>query len=136
MPQAIDLILKNGASTPVDKTFTLLSPAAGYNSVAEWALKEGPISSVFPRITTMARPGMNSARTASKHVQIKLKVPSSYTDTVTGLTMVGSGFEMNASVVIPNDFPEALKDDAAAFAKNLLAHALIQAMVKDGSPAT
>lgn len=29
MPQATDLVIKNGAGTPVDKTFTLMAPAAG-----------------------------------------------------------------------------------------------------------
>lgn len=132
MPQATDLVIDNGAGTPVAKTFSLMSPAAGYNSLAEWALKEGTIATVFPRITALARATGND----SKKSQIKLKIPSSYTDTVTGLTKVGSGYEADISVSVPNDFPESLKDDAVAFTVNLVAHALIQAMIRDGSPAT
>lgn len=132
MPQAIDLVINNGASTPVAKTFTLQAPAAGYNSVAMWALKEGTIASVFPKITVLARPTGNSSHKS----QIKLQLPSSYTDSVTGLTKVGSAFEADISVSVPNDFPEALKNDAVAFTKNLVAHALIQSVIRDGSPAT
>lgn len=132
MPQATDLVINNGAGTPVAKTFTLLAPAAGYNAVAEWALKEGTISSVFPRVTALARPTGNQ----SKKTQIKLKVPSSYTDTVTGLTKVGSAFEADISVSVPNDFPESLKNDAVAFTANLVASTLVKAMIRDGSPAT
>lgn len=132
MPQANDLVINNGAGTPVAKTFTLLTPAAGDNSVASWALKEGAISSIFPKITALARVTGNQAR----RVQVKLKVPSSYTDTVTGLTKVGSAFEFDGYATVPDDFPEALKNDAVAFTKNLIATALIQAMIRDALPAT
>jgi hypothetical protein len=132
MPQATDLVIANGAGSPVNKTFTLLSPAAGMNSVASWALKEGVISSVFPQITCLARQTGNQ----SNKVQWKLRVPSSYTDTVTGLTKVGSAFEMDLSASVPFDFPEALKNDAVAFCKNLIATALAQATIRDGLPTT
>lgn len=132
MPQATDLVIKNGAATPVDKTFTLISPAAGDGSVAEWALKEGSISSVFPRLTASSSKNGNSSRS----VAIKFRLPSSYTDTVTGLTMVNSSAEANVKVVVPNDFPESLKGDFVAFLTNSLSHALIKAVIKDASPAT
>lgn len=133
MPQATDLTVKNGEATPVDKTFTLLTPASGYGSIAEWALKEGAISSVFPRFTAAARP---STKGNGKVLQVKFKMPSSYTDTVTGLTSVKSGFEFNGTISVPDDFPESLKADASSFVGNLLTHALVVSMMKDGLPAT
>lgn len=129
MPQAADITVDNASA--VAKTFTLLSPAAGYGSVAEWALKEGTISSVFPRLTALAR----STGNRSKKTQIKLKVPSSYTDSVTGLTRVGSAFEADISVSVPDDFPENRKDDAVAFTINIVQDAIIRAMMRDGLPA-
>lgn len=132
MPQAIDIVLKNGASSPVDKTFTLYAPAAGDNSFANWRLKEGAISSVFPRVAMLARP---TGRNARKSI-IKLQIPSSYTDTVTGLTKVGSAFDMEVNVTVPDDFPESLKNDAVAFAANLMNHALTKGVIRDGQPAT
>lgn len=132
MPQAADIVLKNGASTPVDKTFTLISPSAGDNAYANWRLKEGVISTIFPRIATLARANGNKARKAN----IKLQIPSSYTDTVTGLTKVGSSFDMNVDITVPDDFPEALKNDAVAFATNLMANAIIRAIIRDAVPAT
>lgn len=132
MPQAADIVINNGAGTPVPKTFSLYAPSAGDNSVATWKLKEGTIASVFPTITTSAR----STGNQSRKMQGKLRLPSSYTDTVTGLTRVGSGFEFDFSASVPDDFPEVLKADAIAFAKNLVANAIIQAMMRDGQPAT
>lgn len=131
MPQATDLVLDNGAGTPVAKTFALMSPASDGN-VASWRLAEGTISSVFPTITATARKTGN----ASRKTQWKLRVPSSYTDSVTGLTKVGSAMEANIDVSVPDDFPETLKPDAMAFLKNLVAHALYQAAAKDGLSTT
>jgi hypothetical protein len=132
MPAATDLVINNGAGTPVAKTFTLLAPAAGDNSVANWALKEGSISSVFPRISCLAKATGNESRKS----QIKIKVPSSYTDTVTGLTKVGSAFEADIYASVPNDFPEALKNDAVAFVVNGIATSLFKAVIRDGLPTT
>lgn len=132
MPQATDLVINNGAGTPVAKTFTLYTPAAGDGSIAKWALKEGVIASVFPAITASARQTGNSSRL----LQLKLRIPSSYTDTVTGLTKVGSAFEANISCTVPEDYPEALKNDAVAFTANLVANTLVKSMIRDALPAT
>lgn len=137
MPQAQNIVIKNGASTPVDKTFSLLAPSAGFNSVAEWALKEGVISTVFPRITSSVRASKKApGRAQAKVIEIKLAVPSSFTDTVTGLTAVGSRFESIMRVTVPDDFPESLIADAVAFNANLANTALIKAMIAERSPAT
>lgn len=132
MPQAADITINNGAGTPVAKTFTLMAPAAGDNALAQWKLKEGTISSVFPAITCLARPTGNQSR----RCQIKLRVPSSYTDSVTGLTRVGSAFEADIYATVPDDFPEALKNDAVAFTSNLINTALMKAVIRDALPTT
>lgn len=130
MPQATDLTVKNGAN--VDKTFTLTAPAAGMGGIAMWALKEGTISAVFPTLTARAVTNGNDVN----HLRVKFELPSSYTDTVTGLTNVGTGVLMDANFRVPSDFPEALKNDYVAFAVNLLNTALLKAMIRDGLSAT
>lgn len=130
MPTATDLVIKNGAAA--DKTFTLISPAAGDGGLAQWALKEGTISSVFPVLTAVAaRTGNNS-----RNLKVKFKLPSSYTDAVTGLTNVNAAAEMNVTFSIPASYPEGLKSDFAAFAVNALNTALFKAMIKDAYSAT
>lgn len=133
MPQAADIVIKNGAQSPVDKTFTLIAPAAGDGAYANWRLQEGVISSVFPRIAIKAME--NASRTARK-ANIKLQIPSSYTESVTGLTKVGSGFDLDITVTVPNDYPEALKADAVAFTSNLMNVALVKAIIRDAVSAT
>lgn len=127
MPQGTDITINNGAVTPVAKTFTFSTPAAGDNSPSLHELKEGTIRSVFPRITVVARKTGNKSRKA----QIRLHIPSSYTDSVTGLTKVGSAYEFNGEASVPDDFPEALKNDAVAFTSNLMSHALIKQVIRD-----
>lgn len=136
MPQATDLVIKNAAGT--DKTFTLITPAAGYGSLAQWYLKEGAISSVFPLLTALARPSQRSAKNggSAQHLSIRFRMPSSYVDTTSGLTFAGVAWEFNLSVAVPQAYPETLKADAVAFATNALKTALLTQMLKDGTPAT
>lgn len=140
MPQAIDLVIKNAAGT--DKTFSLITPAAGYGSLATWYLKEGAISSVFPQLTALARPsqkkvvGKAQQSSSAQHLSIRFRMPSSFVDTGSGLTFAGATWEMNVNVVVPNAYPESLKADAAAYATNALRTALLLSMMKDGTPAT
>lgn len=130
MPQATNITIKDGAN--VDKTFTLIAPASGDGGIAEWALKEGTIASVFPRFTASA------ARTGnrSRKLTLKVRVPSSYQDSVTGLTNVGSAVEFNGSITVPDDFPEGKKADHVAFVANLINSALVKSMLSDAYPAT
>lgn len=128
--QATDIVVKNG--TDVDKTFKLINPAAGLGGIATWNLKEGSISAVFPALTLSATKNGNGVRT----VQLKLSLPSSYTDTVSGLTNVGTRAEAHVTVKMPDTFPEALKDDFVAFVANTVNDTLIKACLRDAEPAT
>lgn len=130
MPQATNLVVKDGANA--DKTFTLVNPAAGDGGVALWHLKEGSIASVFPAVTAVAGKTSNKSR----KLTLKVRLPSSFTDSVTGLTNVGSAAEMNMTVSIPDDFPEARKDDFVAFVTNLPKTTLLSAMIRDAYAAT
>lgn len=131
MPQATDLVIKNAAN--VDKTFTLITPAAGDGGVAQWALKEGAISGVFPQLTASAHRNVGQK---SRNLKTKFVHPSGWVDASTGLTSVGSRAEFNSSVTIPDDFPEDKKADFVAFATLSFRTALLQAMIRDAVPAT
>lgn len=131
MPQAVNLTLKDAAGT--DRLFELLAPAAGDGSYANWRYKDGnvPISWKAVAIKTTA----NADQTARK-VNIILKVPSTYTDPSSGLPTVAGVWDLNLTVTVPNMVGVDRRPDAAAFAKNLLAHAMVQEILKDAFPAT
>lgn len=130
MPQQVDLVLQNAAAA--NKTFSAISPSAGDKSVAQWWLREGAVKGAFPKITSEAHATTNKSR----KLNVKLQLPSSFVDSTTGLTIVGPAAEMNASVSMPDEFPESLKNDFAAYAKNLISAALVQSMIKDAVSAT
>lgn len=50
--------------------------------------------------------------------------------------MVNNRAEINVSVSIPSDFPEASKDDFVAFSTNLINNAFVKSLIRDAVPAT
>jgi hypothetical protein len=133
MPQAVDITINNGAGTPVAKVFSLLEPAASGGSSAKWALKEGANWLVFPKIEASSR--KNGNRDAQK-LAMTFTFPSSYIDAASTLTVVKDNAVVNISVTIPDDYPEAKKDDLVAFTANAMNHTLVKAMVRDARAAT
>ena len=129
MPQAANITVQNGSA--VNKTFTLMTPAAGDGGIAVWALKEGGSPVAFPRLTLMAKATTNKSR----KVQVKVRVPYSYIETTTGLVKAGPAFEFNGDITIPDNFPDANRADAVAFSANLFANALVKECCRDGYPA-
>jgi hypothetical protein len=121
MPQAADFTINNGAGTPVAKTFTLLAPASGLNSLAQWELREGGNSTVFPRFNAVLRldPSVKGYSSVVKH-----RYPSAFTDTTTGLVKPASVAEFVGTVKMPDDFPETDKAHFVAYVVNGMAHAL------------
>lgn len=130
MPQMADLSIANAAA--VAQTFAAISPSAGDKSVAIWWLRTGAINAAFPKVTSEAHTTGNDSRKLS----IKFQLPAPFVDSVTGLTKVSTVAEFNGSVSMPNGFPESLKNDFAAYTKNLISAALVQAMIKDAVSAT
>nr|QDH91406.1 MAG: hypothetical protein H1Rhizo25885e4861_000002 [Leviviridae sp.] len=132
MPQAVNITVKNGAATPVDKVYELLTPAASDGSSALWALKEGANSKTFNTVEASSR--RNAARDAQK-LSMTYAYPSTYVDAASTLTLVKNRAVVNISVTIPDDFPEAKKDDLVAFTANLTSATLVKAMIRDARAA-
>lgn len=136
MPQATNIVVKNGASTPVDKTFALITPAAGYGGIAEWALKEGGAEVAFPRLTFTARDISQSQR---RRAQLKIRLPATYTDATTQQPALLAVAEANIEITMPHAFPESLKPDFIAFVKNVVSTTLMSGTdgaLKDAVPLT
>lgn len=130
MPNAANLVVNNAAA--VSKTFTLMVPAAGDDSVASWALKEGASPSVYPTLTVSTRKTSNGGR----KVTLKLVVPDAYTDTTTGLGKVNSKAEYNLDISVPDAYPDVKRADHAAYFSNLVSTALLKSCFVDAVPLT
>jgi len=117
MPQAADIVVNNGAGTPVAKTFTLQVPAAGINGEARWELMEGANPGVFPQMRAILR---NDPSVKGMSSVFKIVYPASYTDTTTGLVKPLSSAEFIGTVKMPDDWPEAEKANFSAYIANTM----------------
>lgn len=126
MPNAVNIIVQDASAT--DKEFEVLTPSGGDGGVARYALKEGAAPVAFPSMTVVARPTTNASRKTS----VKIHVPHTYTDPVTGLLKKGPAFELNVEASMPDAFPEDARDDAVAFGVNLTASTLMRQVFRDG----
>lgn len=126
MPNASNIIVKDASA--VDKTFEVLTPSGGDGGVARYALKVGAAPVAYPSMTVVARPTTNASRKST----MKVHVPYTYTDPVTGLLKKGPAFELNVEASMPDAFPESARDDAVAFGVNLAASAVMRQVFRDG----
>lgn len=129
MPQAINLSLTNHAA--VAKTFALASPASA-TSPAVWLLREGANQSVFPKVEQSSR--KNGSGDARK-VQLTVTVPVGTVDAA-GATRRAAAMQFNVDCTIPDLVPDAIRNDAIAFAASAMANALLKECFFTGYAAT
>lgn len=125
MPQATDLVLKNGAA--VAKTFSLAQPASGTSS-AIWYLREGANPSVYPNVEMSSQKG---ATPATRKVKLTVRVPVASVDS-SGATRSIAAMTFDITAAVPDLVPDASRDDAIAFVSESLAASLIKASFKVG----
>lgn len=128
---ATNLVVKNAAG--VDKTFTVITPAAGDGSIAEWQdLTAGLTPSVRPAITYSTRRNGNAARKGD----FKVVVPVGFTNPDTGLVERVVRWEADVRLTVPDNCPDTVCADGAAFVGNALALTVIKALTQRAYPAT
>lgn len=132
MASIANLVLNNGAATPVAKTFSPVQKYAGPKSPAIWKLKEGVSAMAWPRVE------INESRSTrgSRHVTFKIIVP--HVVLIDGVpTTVSTCIFDSASngYIIPDGAVQTQIDDLYAYVKNLAAHAVLSDWVKSQDPA-
>lgn len=132
MPQQQNIVVKNGATTPVDKTFTALVPSAGDGARALWRLQEGPVVGVQPSFQSFAGP--NKARNA-RHLDLIIQVPS-YAVAPDGTIRTNGTFHVAMTATIPNSYLEADKANTIAYVQNLIASPAVKDMLMQGISAS
>jgi len=123
-----DITVPNGAASPVNKTFTVARSAAGDESAVLF-LREGVNLDAFPKLEFSTRAASNGGKRGRRGATT-LVVP--YGTTV-GDVFTKAG-EISLSVVanVPNDAPDAIRADAAAFLPGILANAQLKDIIKKG----
>lgn len=119
MPQQQNLTIADGQPTPVNRTFTAMTPGSE-GSFAKWRYKKTGFPYADPVIRYRARPSNGPDSRPAQKVDYQVKVPYSTNDTTTQTAVVHNAFEFNGSFTWPDNFPEANRADAIAFVINSL----------------
>lgn len=130
MPQATSLTVKNASN--VDTLFDLITPAAGDGSQAVWYNKTGLTPAAFPKLLASAR----RSRTGVRTLTVRFELPATYVDPTSGLPIKVATPLIKLESVIPETYPESLRDNNVALALNLFQTSLLKAMARDAIPAT
>lgn len=133
MANQANLVLNNGAATPVAKTFTPYQPYGGKDRPAVWLLKEGSTPLAHVRIeVSMQRNAQGTTR-----ITPKIIVPYVTNDIVAGPKLVSKAIYDTASggYVIPENAVQTQIDDLEAYSKNLMTSTVIRDWVKNFDPA-
>lgn len=133
MPTFMNLVLKNGASTPVDKTFMMKT---NDNRVSLWEDRSGGVPIGYPTVRLQT----NDTKSVRK-VKISIAVPSveSGQPDVSGFTpapRVAFVHRMTAEFFLPMQGNNAQRADILAFALNSLKDASIASVVTSGDEIT
>lgn len=130
MAAIANLVLNNAAA--VAKTFVPTQKYGGANTPAVWKLKEGISPLAWPRVE------IYQSRTSkgSTKVEFKLVVPEAVSiDGVPTLVSTCYFDTRTGGFVIPETATTTQIANTYHFAKNLLAHAMVQGWVLDQDPA-
>lgn len=129
MPQAANFTVKDGAATPVDTLFTLLTPAAG-KSAAVWVAKsKGPTVATQPKVDVST-----TGTKVGRALRLSFRLPYWVTGTDGRVTVVDSQFA-SLNTTVPDTIPDANRADFVALFANIIATALVKEMLKDGHSA-
>lgn len=127
MTQIADITIKNGAATPVDVKFTAYQPQSGSDS-SLWYINNALTRNTWTRATLSVRKTQGSGQ-ARRH---KLGINIPFFD-ATGVELGRIPF--SGELVIPDNAPQSVIDDAAAYVANLYNSVLIKDTIKTVSPA-
>lgn len=124
MPAIGNVVISDGQSTPVARTF---SPITTDGNVSRWADRSGGVPAGYKILQASQKDPSNGARNA--RMQFEIVLPTVVTDPVTGKDYVARTTRFNCEFVLPESSVLQERKDILAFAKNLLADAVTTAVV-------
>lgn len=113
----------NGATTPVTKTFTVSRSAVGDES-AVLHLREGASPLAYPKVEFSTKP-VNTGRMRGRGAAVTLVVPYGYNDANGNFVKIDQ-CAFTGKMSIPDDAPDAVRKDFAAFIPGVLTDAQVK----------
>lgn len=132
MPAIGTITINDGAATPVAHNFT---PSGISGDVAKYDDRSGGISVGFPRITISSAAPSKTSRLYKARVKVVLPVLENIAGTSSnGFTPAPvKAYDLTADMtfILPERSTQQNRKDLLAFAKNLLANAVVTSVVQD-----
>lgn len=131
MPAFADIVIKDGAATPVDKTFSVKKTVG---TVSVWEERSSGIPVAYTKLQSETKESDTVRR-------VKLSVSLPVLEAVAGVNAQGYtpapavAFMLRGNVefILPQRCSTQNRKDIAAFVKNALAHATFTSLILDGA---
>jgi hypothetical protein len=107
-----NIVVPNGAATPVNKTFTVSRSAAGDESAVLF-VREGTSQSAFPKLEYSTK-SAQAGNVRGRQGVVTLLIPYGYTD-VNGVFVKQGQVTFTGRETVPDDAPDAVRKDLSAF---------------------
>lgn len=117
-----NIVVGDGQATPVNRTFEVFTPQVATNP-AVLLQKAGGITKLNERMELLQK---RSGGGSAYRTDILVRLPRT-TDVTLGVVDTAI---IDIKVTIPDGFNQAMRDDIAAYAKNILTHATVQTAIK------
>lgn len=117
-----NIVIGDGQLTPVNKTFEVFTPQVS-NLPAVLFQKAGGVTKLNERMELLQK---RSGGGSAYRTDILVRIPRT-TDVALGVVDTAI---VDIKITIPDGFTQAMRDDIAAYAKNLIAHATVQTAIK------
>lgn len=129
MPAVAAVTINDGATTPVAQTFSPVSASIGQTTLVN---RVGNTAAGNRTLILGYDPAKGNRPT--HRVNVRLNYPVEVLNTTTGVYEVAYTGRISCDIVIPDQMTALERDHMAAFAKNALAHAVINGYVSDLDP--
>lgn len=117
-----NIVLGDGQPTPVNRTFEVFTPQVTTNP-AVLLQKAGGITKLNERMELLQK---RSGGGSAYRTDILVRLPRT-TDVALGVVDTAI---IDIKVTIPDGYNQAMRDDIAAYAKNIMAHPTVQTAIK------
>lgn len=117
-----NVVIGDGQVTPVNRTFEVFTPQVATNPAVLFQ-KAGGITKLNERMELLQK---RSGGGSAYRTDILVRIPRT---TNVSLGVVDTAI-IDIKVTIPDGFTQAMRDDIAAYARNIVSHATVQAAIK------
>lgn len=121
------IVIKNGAATPVDKSFLPMVVAPGSSIFTE---RSASASAGYQKLTVNYSPANGGRKTNRTEILVDVPV----TEVVAGVDTVTRTLRFQGTFIVPDTATSLERSDLVAFVANALDVPIVRGVIKDNDP--